>query len=360
MIRRSGGRRWTRWATVAALATTVLAAQPRAAVAAPAVPALVVRTVPAVPHARVLFDGKELRTGRDGTLRIIPGDWRELRRRLRVPTVWRDGTRIRFSRWIGRIDRTGPPSDDLEVAAGFDVDYRVRFRFVDPGGNPVAYEHIDRVELRGATGAVVSVTGRRLRDPLLLWGSRVVTLHAGPQQKEIYYRLHSVRMRGANVVNQAQQRYVPSTERSVDVQLLFFDARVVVRDALLGFPAGSAVRVRYPDGTRERHPLGAGRAVTIRSLPRGQYELTVEGLGLPISSPVAITRQQTIPLEFVTWLDIAVGLLAVLTFLVGLPLLGRRLWRRPRRATGEQRQEREPEPGQHQDQTEPIPWQAPS
>lgn len=351
MTRRSGGRRTAPWAAVVALAATLLAAQPQAA-AAPGAPTLIVRTVPAVPHAQVRFDGRELRTGRDGTLRIAPGNWMQLRRRLRVPTVWRDGARMRFSRWVGSIDRTGPPAGDLEVAAAFDVDYPVRFRFVDPGGNPVPYEHISRVELRGATGAVVSVTGRRLRDPLLLWGSRVVTLHAGPQEKEIYYRLHSVRMRGANVVNQAQQRYVPATERSVDVQLLFFDARVVVRDALLGFPAGRAVRVRYPDGTRERHPLGSGRAVTIRSLPRGQYDLTVEGLGLPISSPVAITRRQTIPLEFVTWLDLAAVLLAAVTFLVGLPLLGRRMWRRPRRATGRRRQ-----PGQ--DQAEPIPWRAP-
>jgi hypothetical protein len=336
-----------RWGSVAALALAVLAAQPRGAVAAPAA-----RTLPAVPQAHVLLDGKRFLTSRDGTLRIVPGDWTELRRRLRVPTVWRDGTRIRFSRWVGRIDRTGPPSHDLEVAAAFDVDYPVRFRFVDPGGNQVPYERIARVELRGATGTVVSVTGRRLRDPVLLWGSRVVTLHAGPNQKEIYYRLQSVRMRGANVVNQAQQRYVPATERSVDVQLLFFDAHVVVRDALLGFPVGRAVRVRFPDGTRERHPLGAGRAVTIRSLPRGQYELTVEGLGLPISTPVTITRQQTISLEFVTWLDIAVGLLAILAFLVGLPLLGRRIRSRPRRATGGRQ---EPD----QDQSEPMPEAAP-
>jgi hypothetical protein len=350
--RRPGARRWTRWVAIATLAAALLAVQPQAAVAAPPTPTLIVRTMPTVPNAPVTFDGRKLRTGPDGTIRVVPSDWTNLRRRMQVPNLWRNGKRVRFSRWIGRIDQSGPPSRDLEVAAAFDVDYPVQFRFVDPDGRPVPYERISQVELRGATGAVVNVTGRRLRHPLLLWGSRVVTLHAGLQQKAIYYRLHSVRMRGANVVNQAQQRYVPMTDRSVNVQLLFFDAKVVVQDALFGFPAGLAVRVRYPDGSRDRHPLETGRTVTIRSLPRGQYDLTVEGLGLPVSSPVAITRHQTIPLKFVTWLDVAAGLVAILTFLVGLPLLGRRMLRRPRQPTGGNR-----EPGQ--DLFDPIPRQGP-
>ena len=318
-----------RWITVVALTAGVWAVPSRPAEAAPPASALVVRTVPVIPNAQVLFDGQKLRTGPDGSLRIVPGDWAKLRRRLQVPTVRRDGRRIRFSRWIGQIDQSRPPSRDLEVAAVFDVDYPVRFHFVGPSGKPVPYGHISEVELKSATGAVVKVSGERLREPLLLWGSRVVTLHAGLQQKDIYYRLQSVRIRGANVVNQAQQRYVPSTDRSVEVPLLFFDAEVSVRDALFGFPAGLAVRLRYPDGSTIRHPLGPDRTATLRSLPRGQYELTVEGLGLPISSPVAVTRDQTIPLKLVTWLDLATGLLAVLTFLIGLPLLGRRMLRRP-------------------------------
>jgi hypothetical protein len=330
--RRPGTRRWTRWVATAILAGAVPVVQPPAAVAAPGGPALVVQTFPRVGDVPVTFDGQKLRTSPDGSLRIVPGDWTNLRRRLQVATVWRGGKRIRFSRWIGQIDQSAPPTRDIEVAAAFDIDYPVQFRFLDPDGRRVPYWRISEVELRGATGAVVKVTGRRLRRPLLLWGSRVVTLHVGPQQKDIYYRLQSVRMRGANVVNQSQQRYIPSDGPSVDVELLFFDAKVVVQDALFGLPVGAAVRVRYPDGTHERHPLEAGRTVTIRSLPRGQYDLTVEGMGLPISSPVAVTRDQTIPLKFVSWLDVAVGLLAVLTFLVGLPLLGRRMLRRPKPA----------------------------
>ena len=336
MSRRLHAWRWTRWAVLVALAVA-LPVLPRPAVAAPG-PALVVRTMPSVPNARVLLDGRELRTGPDGSVRMVPGRWGELRRRIQVPTLWRQGTRARFSRWIGRIDQAVTPTRDLEVVAAFDVDYPVRFRFVGPGGKPVPYNRIDQVELRGATGVVVRATGERLRRPVLLWGSRVITLHAGPRQKDIYYRLQSVRMRGANVVNQAQQRYIPSAERSVQVKLLFFDARVEVRDALFGFPVGRRVRVRYPDGSRERYPLGAGGTATLRSLPRAPYDLTVEGLGLPISSPVAITRPQTIPLKFVTWLDVAVGLLVALTFLLGLPLVGRRMLRHPRPSAGSSRE----------------------
>jgi hypothetical protein len=324
-------RRWRHWATaVVALAATLPIVPQQAAEAAPPAPALILWTMPVVSNAPVLFDGKELRTGPDGRLRIVPGDWTRLRQRMQVPTVWREGRRIRFSRWIGRIDLASAPTTDLKLAAVFNVDYPVRFRFVGPTGKPVPYERISEVELRAATGGVIRVSGKRLREPVLLWGSRVVTLLAGLQQKDIHYRLQTVRIRGANVVNQAQQRYVPATDRSVSVKLLFFDADVMVRDALFGFPVGIAVRVRYPDGTRERYPLGPERTVTLRSLPRGQYEVTVEGLGLPVSSSVALTRPQTIPLKFVTWLDLAAVALAGLTFLVGLPLLGRRMLRQPR------------------------------
>ena len=353
MTRRTCARRWTRGALLLALGLALaLPATPQAAFAAPGAPALVIQTMPPVPNARVLLDGRHLRTGPDGTLRIVPRSWSELRRRIRVPTVRHHGTRARFSRWIGRIDRSIPPTHDLTVVAAFDVDYPVQFRFVGPGGEPVPYDRIDHVELRGATGVVVNATGERLRKPLLLWGSRVITLHAGPRQKDIYYRLQSVRMRGANVVNQAQQRYIPSADRSVQVKLLFFDAEVVVRDALFGFPTGKSVRVRYPDGSRERYRLGPGRTVTLRSLPRAPYDLTVEGLGLPISSPVAITRPQTIPLKFVSWLDVAFGLLVALTFLIGLPLVGRRMLRHPRPPTGSHR-------GAGQDLTNPVPGQRP-
>jgi hypothetical protein len=348
--RRPAARRWTRWAVLVALAVA-LPVVPQPAAAAPG-PALVVRTMPPVPHARVLLDGHELRTGADGSLRIVPGRWGELRRRIQLPTVWHRGTRARFSRWVGRIDQAVPPTRDLQVVAAFDIDYPVQFRFVGPDGTPVPYARIDQVELRGATGVVVNASGERLRRPLLLWGSRVITLHAGPRQKDIYYRLQSVRMRGANVVNQAQQRYIPSADRSVRVNLLFFDAQVVVRDALFGFPTGKAVRVRYPDGSRERYRLGPGRTVTLRSLPRAPYDLTVEGLGLPISSPVAITRPQTIPLKFVSWLDVAVGLLVALTFLVGLPVAGRRMLRHPRSPTGGSREA-------EIDLTDPVPGQRP-
>jgi hypothetical protein len=337
VTRRPGPRPWARLLATLALATALPAGLPQTAVAAPGTPTLLVRTVPSLPHARVLFDKQKLRTGPDGTLRISPGrDWTKLRRRLHVPNLRRNGTRIRFSRWIGDIDRSRPPTRNLAVVAAFDVDYAVRFHFIDPDGNPVAYQTISQVELRAATGAVVTVTGQRLRDPMWLWGSRVITLHAGLQQKAIYYRLQNVRIRGANVVNQAQQRYIPTTDRSVNVRLLFFDTNVVVQDALFGRPAGRAVRVRYPDGSRERHRLGPGRTVTIAALPRGPYQLTVEGLGLPMSSPVSITRPQTITLKLVTWLDLAVGLLAGLGFLVGLPLAGRRLLRHPTQPTTEQ------------------------
>ena len=58
-----------------------------------------------------------------------------------------------------------------------------------------------------------------------------------------------------------------------------------VRDALLGFPIGSAVRLEYPNGREQRHALGPGGGLTLRSLPRGDYRVSVDALGHLVLAP---------------------------------------------------------------------------
>ena len=71
----------------------------------------------------------------------------------------------------------------------------------------------------------------------------------------------------------------------MELRLLLFAARVTVRDALLGFPIGSAVRLEYPNGREQSDALGPGAELTMRSLPRGDYRISVEALGVSSSAP---------------------------------------------------------------------------
>jgi hypothetical protein len=332
-------RRAARRLTAALLAAAVAATVPAAAAAQPAsgTPTLIIDTSPKLPGARFAVGGVMATAGRDGVARMRPPTWVDLRNKLKVaPPPATERLRARFARWYGfsRYDHT--PKKDVLVTAAFDVDYRTSLSFVDLGDGPVDHGKVSRVEVRDATGVMHQFTGEQLRRPVWLWGTRVVSLQSGPYAKPIYYTVQSVTVGGANVVNQAQQRYEPQKESAFKVRLLFYSATFQARDAVFGFPVGSAVRLRYPDGQQGHFPLDARHQVVIGSLPRGEYDATIEGPGIPVSAPVSITRPQQLTLKLVTWLDVAVVLALGAAFLGGLPLLRRRLRRRATPAAPEE------------------------
>jgi hypothetical protein len=153
----------------------------------------------------------------------------------------------------------------------------------------------------------------------------------GRRSSPVYYSVERVVVAGTSVVHRGQQRFFPRDGRTIDLRLLLFSARFTVRDALLGFPVGSAVRVRYPDGLEQRERLGRGGQLTLRSLPRGDYEVSADGLGLSSWRPVALSRDQQVDLRLISWLDVALVLLGVCSIGMALlfvrrrwPLLGRR------------------------------------
>jgi hypothetical protein len=321
-------RRVARWVAAAALlAAALTAAVPVAAAAqsAPGRPTLVIETSPEVPGATFALGGQSVRAGPDGTARMAPASWVDLRAKMRVtaPPV-KARLRARFARWYGLPKFSHTPKRDYVVTAAFDIDYRISLSFVDLEDHPVDYGKISNVEVKDATGVIHRFTGEQLRRPVWLWGTRVVSLQSGALPKSIYYTVQSVTVAGANVVNQAQQRYEPVKDAALKVRLLFYSATFEARDAVFGFPVGSAVRLRYPDGQRGRFPLDARHEVVVGSLPRGEYDATIEGPGLPVSAPVSITRPQRLTLKLVTWLDLAVVMAAAAAFLGGLPLLRRR------------------------------------
>jgi hypothetical protein len=320
-----------RVAAAVLLAAALTAAVPATATAqsAPGRPTLLIRTSPELPGTTFAVGSVSVRAGPDGVARMAPPTWVDLRNKLKVaPPPPAARLRARFARWYGFSQYSHVPRKDVVVTAAFDVDYRTSLSFVDLGDGLVDHGKVSKVEVRDATGVLHQFTGQQLRKPVWLWGTRVVSLQSGAFAKPIYYTVQSVTVGGANVVNQAQQRYEPQKDATFKVRLLFYSATFEARDAVFGFPVGSAVRLRYPDGQRGRFPLDARHQAVIRSLPRGEYDATIEGPGIPVSAPVSITRPQRLTLKLVTWLDLAVVLSLGLAFLGGLPLLRRRLRRR--------------------------------
>jgi len=321
-------RRAPRRVAAAALLAAALTAAVPAAAAAQSAPTLVIQTSPVVAGATFTLGGQSARTGPDGRARMAPASWVELRAKMKVtsPPV-QARQRARFARWYGLPEFSHTPRRDYVVTAAFDLDYRISMSFVDLEHDPVDHGKVSSVEMKDATGVIHRFTGEQLTRPVWLWGTRVVSLQSGPFAKSIYYTVQSVIVGGANVVNQAQQRYEPVKDAALEVRLLFYSATFVGRDAVFGFPVGSAVRLRYPDGQRGRFPFDARHEAVVGSLPRGEYDATIEGPGLPVSAPVSITRPQRLTLKIVTWLDLAVVMAAAGAFLGGLPLLRRRLRR---------------------------------
>jgi phospholipase C len=303
LIRRAG-RRQTAAAPLAALVIALfLGSTPAPAEAADQVPA-VIQTNPPSPGMRFAVDGEVFAA--DGSGRAYPppaavGSSNSVRV---LATRLRPGVRARFDRWYG-----------AGTVAALDLEHLVRFRFVDLAVRPVDPDVVDSTTLLGSNGE-----RRTLRGETSAWlqGNRVVPESGGRRSTLVSYSAERVMVTGASVIHRAQQRFFPAKTPEVRLRLLLFSARFEVHDALLGFPIGSAVALRFPDGRVRNYPLGSGGEVTVSSLPRGNYRVSAEAPGLSSSRPVALSGDQRVEVRVISWLDIAVVLLVLASVALGL------------------------------------------
>jgi Phosphoesterase family/Glycosyl hydrolase family 99 len=295
-------------ALVPALGVESASAQALRTAAAPAT----IRTVPAVPGMR--FEAGGVRFEADARGRAHPPPGVGAGRLRALDTEIAPGVRARFDRWYrGR------------GIAAISMYHRVTASFVDPSGTAIDPSMVTSVTLRGSDGGRYVLASRR---PLWLQGNRVVPESHGRRSTALHYAAERVLVAGSNVVNRGQQRFFPSESRRMELRLLLFQVRVTVRDALLGFPIGSAIRLQYPNGEVRREALGPNAELALTSLPRGDYRVSVDALGLSSSRPVALSRDQELDLQVISWLDVVVVLLGLAS--VALALL---FVRRPSRVS---------------------------
>lgn len=208
----------------------------------------------------------------------------------------------RFSRSLDR--REG-------FSAVFSVFYKVGFEFIDASGTPMPASSVDSISVKSSTGEVLEFDAF---DDIWLLGTRVAG-SARPEVKSIFWTIQDALASGTSVVNRGQTKFNPDTDEEIVVPLLFFDTRFEIFDAFFGFRVGDALLIEAPDGTLTEVPLDGGTAELTR-VPRGEYKLTVEGPGLKLLRPVAISRNQELHLKFYTWLDVGLVLIALVLFLV--------------------------------------------
>ncbi|MCW3004889.1 MAG: hypothetical protein JWQ20_4187 [Conexibacter sp.] len=313
---------------VAAALTTVdipaVWAQAATPTRAPIARFVVVRVRPAVAGVPLLLHGVRYLTGATGQV-VVPATAAELadgrallRRHLHVPpsALSRD-VHVRFARWVGGT-------------ASIVLRRQVRVDLVNPAGRRISPQVAPVVVIRGTDGSQLSL---RTGGWTWLTAERAVTRPGrGWATRPVSYAIREVRAHGANVVQRGRQQIVPSRHRRVTVRALFFSIRFSARDALLGSPIGRMLAVRFPDGHVERHRLGPSADLTLDGLPRGDYDLTIQGPGMTLSQPVSLSRTQDVRVRVISWLDLALVGTALSLVAVGLLVAGRPHIRRPVRA----------------------------
>lgn len=258
-----------------------------------------VTSIPAVPGLVIQVDGHEVKASAQGTATVMAcrDDLVDRIVVSRDPVPIDDRRRVRY-------DRMFVTGSGTAVALAFQVDYLTDVRL---DGLPP--DEIESLTLRSSTGERIT---SEEQGPQWLWGQRVIRGPSGLLLRDIFYTVDQVMVHGANVVNRSQTKFYPSETPVVQVPVLTYDLELEVRDRLFGFPVGDTAYLEAEDGTVLDTTLVSGRA-SLRAVPRGSYVLSVDAPGLNTPRPLSVSKDQTVDLPVLTWLDIAV--------LLGLPAL---------------------------------------
>jgi hypothetical protein len=330
----------------ARLLAVPLAAALAAALAAPAAAAparrlqphtLVVQVVPPMAGVAFTLDGRGFRSGADGVASTTAEGVATRRLTVGVPAP-RPGLRYQFQRWTGGYggDEFSPSRTVrmggrvTRLVAGFTEVCLVRWSFVDIQGDPVPSGMVESVVLKDDSGGRYQKPGHGVHwlpasQPVRDNSNRVTA-------RPLDYSVEGVLVNGANAVFRSQQRFRPAPNATWPISLRFYQMQISAHDALFGFPAGSALQLRSPDGQVQRLDLDERSRAGSGRLARGDYQLKVQGPGISWWVPVSLSRDQEVQLVFLSWLDLSVAALLAVLVLVGLPLLGGRLRGRRRRA----------------------------
>jgi hypothetical protein len=287
-------------------------------------PAIVeVQTLPALPGIKFSLGGQIVSSNADGIADIEVSKVGTYRLEVLPMTFTGSNFRADFSRWG---DQTFLPYRDVTVPntkllqAGFDVSYQVSHDFTNLQGAPVDPSLITSLTLRGSNGKVITLNDNQ---PVWLQSNRVVRLGTF-QETKILYSVADVQMKGSNVVSNAQQRFFAHPNDNWTINLLLYTANFSTRDLLFNFPVKSQINLQFPNGQIQALSFGKDEIYTAGGLPRGNYRATAFGpWGLAPSTPIALSRNQNVDLQVISYLDMVLVFVLGLSLVLGLLFIGR-------------------------------------
>jgi hypothetical protein len=293
---------------------------------------VIIKTYPRVEGAVFQVEGRSFPTDREGKAKIdVERMSYDLRDRITIadqPLTVGDyaGAYPRVTRWFdwNSTQNTVP-------TAAIGLWYPVKWSFTRQDGNVVPPDQVTSLTFKSSVGTRFTFVAAEHGQAHLLQGSRVVPTPQGPDSKPVYYTIESACVAGSSVVIRAQEQYKPAETQDWLVNMLFYSATISSKDAFYGYSIGSHVSLTFPDGTSKQYSLDKDGTLHIPALPRGDYEMSVVGPGYSPPRPVAITRDQEVELEMVSYVDMATAVLILGLAALGLLLVGRPvLYRAPK------------------------------
>lgn len=283
--------------------------------------AIQIVTVPTVVGAVFSFDGTLITTGPDGTASLpSTAEERDVHRlKLISPGSGLLAEKAEFVRIMNSEDKDGV----FRAHALFKMYSDVAFTFRDSFGNAVPSARVTSLTIKSSLGESISLTGEALNHPITLLSERAADGSGGVRVKEIYYSVQEVVISGSNTVFRSQQKFFPDKISSFEVETDFHSLTIKTSDSLFGFPTGSNIIIRWPDQHLSKAPIFNGLAV-LPALPRGEYEMRIEGAGLTTWRPISVSRDQTVELQLITYFDAAVVMMLVLAVAAVCIVVGRR------------------------------------
>jgi hypothetical protein len=285
-----------------------------------------VQTVPAIAGVLVHVDGVAAITNPVGVATLPVASAGDHSLSVDAPDLG-PGARTQFARWSDGVTESSRPlrmRADARLYAAFSGDYLTKLRFIDGNGGPVDTKKLTEVTLGGPEGATIAL--RPPYGPIWLHvpaPSRAVLDGAGTIRK---FSVASGKFEGISVINRGDDRYLPYAGGDWPIKLRIYSLNIHTRRPLVGGGIPTEVAVALQSGRRLTASLDSGGSVTLPSLPRGNYTVSVPNTKLAAEFTLSLTRNGDVTIPVVSKLEIALSL-GLLALLAGaLILLPSRRW----------------------------------
>ena len=289
----------------------------------------VIRTAPPIAGIRVSINDRIYTSDKDGVIQfeITESGMYQVEVLQIDESIFPSDVIVEFERWNDNVfvperEVYFPRQRPLEI--GFILNHAVSQNFYDSTGQLIDPSRITSISI-GGVGRIYTFDGP---GPFWLPSNRLVRrIGQRLESQQILYYVRNVSIDGVNVINRSEQRFYTRPQNTWPIEVLLYTIRFTGRDALFDFPIGSGIQIEYPNGQVKNFPFNDQAEVEIPSLARGRYDVSVIGArGSAPPIPVYLSRDQSVQLIVISYLDFAVIfgspiILAIVLLFIGRPNL---------------------------------------